>query len=226
MPNRVIKESICTSEEIDSLTPEQEIFFYRLMVVVDDFGLMDARPAILKARCYPLKSFDISCIQVFLGVLQGAGLLFLYSVNGKPYLSITNWSKHQQIRAKRAKYPMPNEGFEITCNQLISDAPVIQSNPIQSSSSSDDGLFDEFWKKYPRREGKGEARKAWKKIKSPKQTLAEIVTALGWQTQTEQWVRDNGKFIPHPATYLNQQRWLDEPASNVVSGVWEGVANA
>lgn len=135
MPNRIIKESICTSDEIDRLSAEQEVFFYRLMVVVDDFGLMDARPAILKAKCYPLKSIDIKCIQVMLNALSVIGLVRTYASDGKPYLQITNWAKHQQIRAKRAKYPEPNGSFDITCNQLISDAPVIQSNPIQSESN-------------------------------------------------------------------------------------------
>ena len=137
MPNRIIKESICTSEEIDLLTPEQEVFFYRLMVVVDDFGLMDARLSILKAKCYPLKSIEINSIQLNLARLQEVGLVKLYQVGGKPYLSITNWAKHQQIRAKRAKYPTPDSGLEINCNQLKSNAPVIQSNPIQSESNQE-----------------------------------------------------------------------------------------
>lgn len=135
MPNRIIKESICTSDEIDQLNSEQEVFFYRLMVVVDDFGLIDARLPILKSKCYPLKSIDINSIQSNLARLVTVGLVRLYRVDGKPYLSITNWAKHQQIRAQRAKYPMPEDGEEITCNQLISDAPVIQSNPIQSESN-------------------------------------------------------------------------------------------
>lgn len=138
MPNRILKESICTSEEIDLLDSEQEVFFYRLMVVVDDFGLMDARLSILKAKCYPLKSIEINSIQQNLARLQEVGLVRLYQVGGKPYLSITNWAKHQQIRAKRAKYPTPGQGDEITCNQLIANVPVIQSNPILSLSGKPD----------------------------------------------------------------------------------------
>lgn len=144
MPNRIIKESICTSEEIDLLTPEQEVFFYRLMVVVDDFGLMDARLSILKARCYPLKSIDINCMQMNLAALQAVGLIQLYQVNEKPYLSITKWANHQQIRAKRAKYPMPDEGSDINCNQLITNVPVIQSNPIQSPRKPSPAKADGF----------------------------------------------------------------------------------
>src|SRR5690606_7611752 len=155
MPNRILKESVCTSEQIDALTPEQEVFFYRLITACDDFGLMDARPKILASRCYPLKSIDSKCIQEMLAALQVQGLVILYEVDGRPFLKMTGWEKHQQIRAKRAKYPTPEQGREITCNQVQSNVPVIQSNPIQSNdeppepvgsaSSSDDPrkrLFD------------------------------------------------------------------------------------
>lgn len=135
MPNRIIKESICTSDEIDSLTPEQEVFFYRLMVNCDDFGLFDARPKIVASKCYPLKSIDIKRIQSMLDALCSLGLVSLYEVEGRPYLSLVKWSEHQQIRAKRSKYPTPDMGSEIICNQLIANVPVIQSNPIQSESN-------------------------------------------------------------------------------------------
>jgi len=71
-------------------------------------------------------------------------------------------------------------------------------------------LFKSFWNAYPRRVGKGAALKAWGKIKEPKKTLQEIIVALEWQKKTEQWTKDGGQFIPHPATYINQCRWEDE----------------
>lgn len=46
MPNRIIKESICTSDTLSRLSDFQENFFYRLIVSVDDYGRLDARPAI------------------------------------------------------------------------------------------------------------------------------------------------------------------------------------
>ena len=134
MPNRILKESICTSEEIDALTVDQEVFFYRLMVVCDDYGLMDARPAILKARCYPLKSIDIKRIQVMLDALNTVELIRLYQVEGKPYLHIAKWERHQSIRAKKPKFPQP-QADDFRCKQVHADVPVIQSNPIQSESN-------------------------------------------------------------------------------------------
>ena len=219
MPNRIIKESICTSEEIDKLTEKQEVFFYRLMVACDDFGLMDARPAILKARCYPLKSIDIKSIQVMLGALSDVGLLSLYSSDGKPYLHITNWEKHQQIRAKRAKYPLPIDGHAITCNQLISDASNCTRNPIQSNtnptpSTDVDESFHIFWTSYPRKESKAEALKAWKKAHINGE-FDRVMSALEAYKQTDQWIK---KIVPHASTWINQKRWKDDLEASAFDG--------
>lgn len=133
MPNRIIKETICTSEEIDGLSDSEECFFYRLMVNCDDFGRMDARPAIIKSKCYPLKSIDIKRLLEMVANLQASGLIGLYEVEGRHYLHLISWEKHQQIRAKRSKYPSPEEGPEIIGNQLISSEIKCPRNPIQSN---------------------------------------------------------------------------------------------
>lgn len=68
--------------------------------------------------------------------------------------------------------------------------------------------FASFWEAYPRKVGKGAAIKAWLKVAPP---LKECLDALAWQTKTEQWAEHGGKYIPHPTTWINQQRWLDMP---------------
>jgi hypothetical protein len=68
--------------------------------------------------------------------------------------------------------------------------------------------FAEFWKVYPNKTGKGAALKAWTKH-TP--TLSAVLKALDWQTRQSAWTKDNGQFIPHPATWLNRQGWEDEP---------------
>lgn len=123
MPNRILKESICTSETLDMLSAEEERFFYRLIVQCDDYGRMDARPQILRAKCFPLKTDELTNeqIQQWLGALVRAGLVRTYEVGGKPYLMLVTWSKHQQVRAKKSKCPPPPES-DSNCNQLQSDA--------------------------------------------------------------------------------------------------------
>lgn len=133
MPNRIIKESICTSDSIASLSDFHEAFFYRLIVNCDDFGRMDARPAILKARLYPLRErLTLKDIQSALRALADVGCVEVYEVDGKPYLRLPSWEVHQQIRAKKSKYPAP----ESICNQMISTDSKCLCNPIQSESES------------------------------------------------------------------------------------------
>ena len=70
--------------------------------------------------------------------------------------------------------------------------------------------FEEFWKLYPKKTGKGAAEKIWMKISEPAETLDKIKIALEWQKKSDQWGKQDGQFIPLPATYLNQRRWEDE----------------
>jgi DnaD/phage-associated family protein len=141
MPNRILKDSICTSPEIEQLTPEAEIFFYRLLVNCDDYGLFDARSAVLRSRLFPLRPMDDNYIHQLLSDVIRIGLVKIYEVEGRQYLEVIKWAKHQQIRAKRPKYPLPTgiythlQSSDIKCNHLITLAPVIQSNPIQSESN-------------------------------------------------------------------------------------------
>lgn len=120
MPNRIIKESICTSEDINGLSQGAEILFYRLIVKADDFGCYHGNVKIIKNFCYPLKSDEIKDKQLieWINELIKAGLIFTYaSEDGKQYIKLTKWEKHQQKRAKNSKYPLP-QSHDINCNQL------------------------------------------------------------------------------------------------------------
>ena len=103
MGNRILKESIVTSDNLDLLTAFQENFFFRLLVCVDDYGRMDARPKLLSVRLYPLKNIPEETVSDSLRALEEANLIFLYQVNGRPYLQIVTWERHQTIRNKRRK---------------------------------------------------------------------------------------------------------------------------
>ena len=225
MPNRIIKESICTSENIDSLTAFEETFFIRLIVNCDDFGRMDARPKLLSSKLYPLRDVKPSQMESCLNSLAKQGLITLYTVDDHDYLQMNTWNKHQQVRARKSKYPSPNEGI---CKQMISDdikcpRNPIQSNtnPIQSESESNgtsanvsEGLFERFWKAYPRKESKPTARNAFEKLKVDDELLEKMLKSIEKWKGSSQWQEDGGRFIPHPSTWLNQQRWEDEPMAS------------
>lgn len=69
--------------------------------------------------------------------------------------------------------------------------------------------FDLFWDAFPKKVGRGAAEKSWAKIKVDDRLLEEILKSVCSAKETEQWKKENGKYIPHPTTWLNQKRWLD-----------------
>lgn len=135
MPNRIIKESICTSDEIDRLTAFEETVFVRLLVNCDDFGRFDARPKIVSARLFPLKTITPEEMQNALNSLVDANLITIYEVDGKPYLHVNTWEDHQQTRATKSKYPAPSDS---NCNQMQSDDCKCPRNRIRNRDTLSD----------------------------------------------------------------------------------------
>lgn len=152
MPNRILKESIRESDSIDSLNWFQEVLFYRLIVSCDDYGRFDGRTSVIKNRLFPLKEdLTLKTVADAIQKLVSAGLVVLYECDGKPFLYLPSWTAHQNVRAKRSKYPEPvnicqdmntsaskcihEESDGSNGNHLQENVPVIQSNTISESLS-------------------------------------------------------------------------------------------
>ena len=347
MPNRILKETICTSDTVDQLTWFEECFFSRLIVNCDDYGRMDARAAILKARLFPLKSVTEKQVSEALNKLSMVGIVTVYEYGGRPYLQLVTWEDHQTIRSKRSKYPAPPSnipgprehdlpletdiedmffdfltekkefnndhlisierqvrvkesyldivakssdgtyvfeikrsrlsnksieqirgylalvgGFgvlvgcgisanfdiqmccdnniavlvyddvefktsilnqpewltccEITLNHVkqretkLVPNPNPNPNPNTNPNLKAHGGFDSFWLAYPKKKAKGDAEKAFNKIKPDDELLKTMLDAIDAQSRSPDWKKDGGQFIPYPATWLNQKRWEDE----------------
>jgi len=155
MPNRIIKESIRESDSIDNLTAEAEVMFYRLITYTDDYGRFKAHPRIINPAIFPLKSYSDNQIIKWLDEIGNNSMIVFYKgEDSKIYGYFANWHNYQKIRNKKSKYPEPNgsqfttissllEFLNVNCNQLkanesncpqlLTNVPVIQSNPIQSN---------------------------------------------------------------------------------------------
>jgi len=99
----------------------------------------------------------------------------------------------------------------------VAIAPVVVetvSKPIVEAPASFEynPLFVEFWTVYPKKTGKGAAHNSWNKIKPKvsRETADKIIASVRAYAQTQQWKKENGQYIPNPATFLNQRRWEDE----------------
>ena len=219
MPNRVLRDWT-DSYRFDGLSAEAECLFVRLIMKADDYGNFHGDARIVDSICYPLGTK--SNVAKSLKELEGRELVAFYHHAGRVYLTITNFG--QRLRHTTRKFPDPSTSDGINSAAICGNPPQSAAdcgkarpeveveekrNEVETKSSSADDAdgFEKFWEAYPRKVGKGAAQNSWRKAKPP---LDAVLTAIRKARVSQDWQKERGAFIPHPATWLNQARWEDE----------------
>lgn len=171
MPTRYLKPGICDSEHINRCTPIVECLFYRLLVNVDDFGRLDARPAVIRAKCFPLKEITLDGIQEYLSELQQSGLIQLYESDCCVYLQMCKWDNIP--RSRESKCPAPTDdriqlhtsvnsshtNLPVTVTVTVTDipkpitgtatkelsTPLVQTDSKKGTRLPDDWVLPKMW---------------------------------------------------------------------------------
>jgi hypothetical protein len=217
---RMINKSISDSRGFASLTPESAVLFCMILPHLNSYGKLNGGHGYIKDEVCPRISYlTEKNIKKCLAEINAKTNIKWFEHEGRFWVHSTSFlEKHQQLSTDKLGKDLLPSYSGVTLELLPHEVEVEGKEEVEKegkdfSSSADDacGPFDDFWKAYPRKVGKGDAEKAWKKIKEPATTLKAIIASLEWQKSGDQWTKNNGEYIPHPATYLNQRRWEDEP---------------
>ena len=164
---------------------------------------------------------DIKSIQLALNVFESLEMIERF--DNKIYL--TNWEKHQNTesldkiredtRKRVARYRDKQKRLDcnVTVTQdvtLRNDTEEEQEEEVEKEKNKYIGDFELFWSMYPKKVSKQDAYKRFIKVVKDQTTFDAIISDLEKRKGFEQWIKEKGKFIPNPSTYLNGQRWLDE----------------
>ncbi len=93
---------------------------------------------------------------------------------------------------------------------LIDHWLKLHPKPQGCRSHPADPGFTDFWTEYPRKTAQKAAEKVWRRLKPDETLRRRMMDALRLDKRSNQWSKGNGEFIPHPSTWLNQERWNDE----------------
>jgi hypothetical protein len=182
---------------------------------------------------------DCEAIDCALGLDDGVTARIIGAMSNRGLFTedgrIASWDKRQpkrerendhstdRVRALRAR--MANEtprettiGEETPCNATERQETPREEKRREVNPSASPAGFAEFWMAYPRKAGKGAAEKAFRKTGIGAALLPNVLQAIERARATEQWRKDNGQFIPHPATWLNERRWEDDADGRPLNG--------
>ena len=109
----------------------------------------------------------------------------------------------------------PSHGCALPLAPMTPEPPLTINKTTANKNATE---FEQFWSAYPKKTGKLDAEKCWKKQKP---NLEDVMKALAWQVTSDQWTKNGGQFIPNPAKYLNQGRWQDEQIDPVIKASTE-----
>ena len=76
--------------------------------------------------------------------------------------------------------------------------------------------FETWYTEYPKKQARGDAEKAWKALGPDAELIQTMIEAVKVQRGTDDWMKEGGKFIPLPASWIRQKRWLDKPNDELV----------
>lgn len=177
----------------------------------DDHGGLDRSAKQLKAQAFPYD--DIDCEPLVQELLK-AGLMIEYSANGKKYLHIKGFRKHQKVE-KPAKPRIPVYESSPTPPLVLPDDSPSPPRLVAVSSSEGKGRdlkigqsdFDRFWIAYPKKVKRKTSAEIWNRKRLDSKT-GELLADIQRRLESDRRWREG--FIPDPTTYLNQERWVDE----------------
>lgn len=212
--SRNIKPGFFQNEDLQELDFATRLFFIGLWTEADKEGRLEDRPKKLKNALFPAD--DVEVEQMLEG-LAAYGFISRYERAGKKIIQIVKWAKHQNPHRREAPSTLPAETDEV-----VEEEQQAESGPQKADTEA---AFETFWKLYPRKTAKDNARKAFAKINPDAELLAQILESLAKHCACQSWLKDDGQFIPHAATWLNGKRWNDEvkafsavPRLRVVNG--------
>ena len=160
----------------------------------------------------------VQSIRTSLNRLKSTGELTVEITNSYSLIQVNNWQKYQDTNTqtnRRTNSQLTGDQQATNNKQELKNERIKEkkNNTLGDLQSPEGSLFETFWNHYPRKVGKGDAKKVWNRIKGVKSLLPNILEMIEIQKRTEAWRKDNGQFIPHPARWLRGERWNDQPIS-------------
>jgi hypothetical protein len=223
---RSIHPGFFKDERLVACSAFARLLFVGIGVEADDKGVFEWKPLTLKMTVFPADNVDVAEL---LAELEAADAVRRYEMNGRQYGAIRNFRRFQKPKTPNDIYPAPIDirnyvGLSGDASETeVDEVPSFPPKGEKGAQMEDGGgkeeeeknisldaerEFEDWYGSYPRHVGKGAARKAYRTARK-KASAAELLA--GAARAREQYRGKEEQYIPHPSSWLNAERWLDQP---------------
>lgn len=136
---RSLKPEAWQDERIGALSRDARLLFVGLITMADDEGRLRAQPAMIIGHVYPWDEITLKQLAAWLAEIEAQRLIERYEIDGRPYIALRNWKRHQRInRPTPSELPAPSSEVAAANSAANSvndhgEAPVNSSAPLTPS---------------------------------------------------------------------------------------------
>lgn len=215
---RSIKPGYFGNDILAECAPLARILFAGLWCFADREGRLEYRVKKIKASILP---FDDCDIDELVQELIDRRFVVVYCIEEAAFLQVVNFGKHQNPHMKEPESTIPAPDspgavlvpalpLPLTLNPIPSTLNPVPPVSGKARPRQDSESFEKFWIEYPRKVAKGSALKAYARALA--KTTPDVLLAAVKRFASECSGKEP-QYIAHPATWLNGERWLDQPAA-------------
>jgi hypothetical protein len=213
---RMFAKTIIDSDAFLDMPLSTQALYFHLSMRADDDGFINNAKKIQRM---------LGCSDDDMKILLAKNFIIPFETG---VCVIKHWKIHNLIQKDRYKPTVYGElknqlslknnnvyTLDTVCIQDVSSLETqVSIGKLSKDNINDD--FNIFWEVYPKKLNKSDAIKAWKSVNVDLQT---ILDALQWQKELPDWKKENGQFVPYPASYLRGRRWEDEKPQPIKRGL-------
>ena len=149
-----------------------------------------------------------STIRNCMNWLKQNNTLTINSTNKYSVVTVVNWALYQsELDTKDSQQDSQQDNNRTTTGQQQDTTKKIKKVKKLKEETYD--YFSDFWREYPKKDKKIPAQKIFARLKMNDELMSKIMDSLYRFIESEQWTKENGKYVPLPTTWLNERRWED-----------------
>ena len=202
---------VIDTDEFLDMPPTTQNLYFHLNMRADDDGFVSSPKKIMKIINSADDDMKVLIAKQFIIPFESGVCVIKHwhihnLIRGDRYTETEYKNEKKSLKLEDKKYSINDDK-----QNVIPDGNQMTAQVRLGKDRLDNTMvekFEKFWELYPRKVSKKTALKSWSKINP--QYFETIIGALKEYIKSDQWTKDNGQFIPHPSTWLNQERWNDD----------------
>lgn len=211
---RMFSKHIIDSDDFLNMPLSSQVLYFHLTMRADDDGFINNTQKIMRMIGSSPDDFKILLAKSFI-ISFDSGIIVIRHWLVHNYIRNDRYKPTTHIDEKKSISVKEDKTYTVSTVGIPSDIPLVSTGKVRleleiGKDNITTDRFEVFWTAYPKKIGKDKCRRWFASHKITDTLLDNMLNALDTQKRSSQWSKDDGQFIPHPYTWLNQGRWQDE----------------